>query len=59
MYLIHDEIKSDDPFYIKATELLQGESFLLTIQFPRVLGTQLINLRRMKRWVDLAANHRF
>ena len=37
----------------KATEPLQGDSLLFTIQFPGVPGTRLIDLRRMKGWVDL------
>ena len=40
--------KPYDPFYLKATEPLQGESLFFTIHFPGVPGTQLINLRRMK-----------
>ena len=59
MYLIHDEEKPYDLFYFKATEPLQGESSLFTIQFPGVPGTQLINLGRMKGWVDLAATQLF
>ena len=43
-----------DPFYLKATEPLRGDSFLFTFQFPEVSGTQLIDLERMKGWVDLA-----
>ena len=37
-----------DGVYLKATEPLGGDSLLLTIQFPRVSGTQLIDLGRMK-----------
>ena len=34
--------------FLKAVEPLRGCSILLTIQFPGVPGTQLINLRKMK-----------
>ena len=51
--------KPYDPFYLKATEPLPGESLHFTIQFSGVPGTQLINLRRMKDRVDLGANQLF
>ena len=38
---------------------LQGGSLLFTIQFPKIPGTDFINLRRMKGWVDLAATQWF
>ena len=41
--------------YLKATEPLGGDGLLLTIQFPRVSGTQLIDLGRMKVRVELGA----
>ena len=47
MYLIHNEIKPYDPLYLKATEPLQGESLLFTIQFPGFTSTQPTNLGRM------------
>ena len=61
MYLIHDEIKTfhNDPFYLKATEQLRGDSLIFTIHFPGVSGTQMIDLGRMKGWVDLAATQWF
>ena len=37
------ELKPYDPIYLKATEPLQGESLLFTIQFPGIRGTQPIN----------------
>ena len=51
--------KPYDPFYLKATEPLPGESLHFTIQFSGVPGTQLINLRRMKDRADLGANQLF
>ena len=35
--------------YLKATEPLQGGSLLFTTKFQEILGTHLINLRKMKR----------
>ena len=40
---------------LKAPGPLRGDSLFLTIQFPAFHGTQLINLGRMKDWVDLGA----
>ena len=44
---------------LKATEPLQGDSLLCTTQSPVAPGTHLINLRRMKSWVDLGATQQF
>ena len=46
--------KPCDPLHLKAIEPLQAESLPFAIQFQGVSGTQLINLGRMKDWVDLA-----
>ena len=43
----------------KAAEALPGDSFLFTIQFPRVTCNQLIDLKKMKSWVDLGATQWF
>ena len=43
----------------KATEPLQGGSLLFTTKFPEVPGTHLIDLGRMKNWVDLGDTQRF
>ena len=40
---------------IKATEPLRGDSLLFTTRSPGVPGTYLIDLGRMKGWVDLGA----
>ena len=45
--------------YLKATEPLQGGSLLFTTKFQEIIGTHLINLRKMKRWVDLAVTQWF
>ena len=37
---------------LKATEPLWGGSLLFTSKFPEISGTHLINLRRMKGWVN-------
>ena len=39
----------------KAAAALRGDSFLFTIQFPWVTCNQLIDLKKMKSWVDLGA----
>ena len=52
-YLIHDEIKT----LWRLVSQGYRDSLLFTIQFLGVPGTQLINLGRMKNWVDLAATH--
>ena len=36
-------------------EPLQGDSLLFTTKFPEIPGTDIINLGRMKGWVDLGA----
>ena len=36
----------------QATKPLRGDCLLFTIKFPRDPGTYLIDLRRMKGWVD-------
>ena len=45
--------------YLKATEPLQRDSLLFTIQAPEVHGTRLIDLGRKKDWVDLTGTQRF
>ena len=51
------------PFYgfdcLKATEPLRGDSLLFTTQFPRFPNTHLINLGRMKDWVNLGVTKWF
>ena len=44
---------------VKATERLRRDSLLFTTQFPGVPGTHLIDLERMKSWVQLGATQRF
>ena len=39
---------------LKATEQLRGRNF--TTKFAEIPGTHLINLGRMKDWVDLGVN---
>ena len=39
--------------YINATEPLRGDSVLFTTKLPEILGAHLINLERMKGWVEL------
>ena len=34
--------------YLKATEPLRGDNLLLTTKFPKIPGTRLIDLGRMK-----------
>ena len=51
-------------FYVRGStetrlEPLRGGSLLFTIQSPGVPGTQLIDLGRMKGWVDLGATQWF
>ena len=41
----------------KATELLQGRSYILTSRSPAVAGNHLINLRKMKNFVDLRTTY--
>ena len=45
--------------YLKATKPLQGDSLLFTTKFPEIPGAHLINLGRMKGWVDLEATQWF
>ena len=45
--------------YLKAAEPLRGDSLLFTTTFPEIPGTHLIDLGRMKRWVDLGATKLF
>ena len=58
-------LKLYDPFLsmgfncLKASEPLQGGSLLFTTQGPGVPGTHLINLGRMKEWVELGTAQRF
>ena len=40
---------------LKSTEPLQGSSLLFITQFWKIFGTHLINLGRMKGWLDLGA----
>ena len=40
---------------LKATEPLQGGSLFFTTKFPDIPGTHLIDLGRMKGWVDIGA----
>ena len=40
---------------LKSTEPLQGGSWRFITQFREISGTHLINLRRMKGWLDLGA----
>ena len=52
------------PFYgnencLRATERLRGGSLLFTTIFPEIPGTHLINLGKMKSWVNLGATHWF
>ena len=44
---------------LKATEPLQGDSLLFTTKFPEIPGTHLIDLGRIKGWVDLGATQWF
>ena len=44
---------------LKATELLRGGSLLFTTKLPDIPGTHLIDLRRMKGWVNLGATQCF
>ena len=44
---------------LKATEPLWGSNSLFTRKFPEILGTHLIELKRMKGWVDLEATQWF
>ena len=44
---------------LKATEPLRGGSLLFTIKFPEIPVTHLIDLRRMKGWVNLVATQWF
>ena len=39
-----------------ATETLQGGNLLCTTKLPEIPSTHLINLGRMKGWVNLGAN---
>ena len=40
---------------LKVSKPVREDSLLFAIQFPRVSGTHLINLGRMKDWIDLGA----
>ena len=44
---------------LKTTETLRGDSLLFTAKFPENPGTHLINLGRMKGWVDLGGTQWF
>ena len=44
---------------LKAKEPLHGGSSLFTTKFPKIHGTHVIDLRRMKSWVDLGATQWF
>ena len=44
---------------LKATEPVRVDSLPFTTKFPEVLDTHLIDLERMKDWVDLEATHWF
>ena len=44
---------------LKTAEPLWGESLLFTTQFPEVPGTNLINLEKLKGWVDLGVTQWF
>ena len=58
-FLHNFTFKKNGPFLwmglncLTATEPLRGESLLFTTRSPGDPGTHLINLRRMKGWVDL------
>lgn len=41
----------------KATELLQGRSYILTSKSPAMAGNHLSNLRKMKNFVDLRTTY--
>ena len=45
--------------YRNATEPLRRDSVLFTTKLPEILGAHLINLERMKGWVDLENNQLF
>ena len=38
--------------FLKAAEPLQGSSLFFTAKFPDIPDAHLINLRRMKGWID-------
>ena len=40
---------------LKGTEPLQGGSLFFTTKFPDIPGTHLVDLGRMKGWVDIGA----
>ena len=44
---------------LKTTHPLRGYTLLFTFPFPRVPGTHLTDLRRMKGWVSLEATQRY
>ena len=44
---------------LKATEPLRWSSLLFTTKLPNIPGTHLIDLRRMKAWVDLEVTEWF
>ena len=44
---------------LKAIDPLQGGSLLFSTQSLEVPGTHLINLRMMKGWIKLGADHGF
>ena len=44
---------------LKATGPLRGGSLLFTTKFPEIPGTHLIDLRRMKGWVNLGVTQWF
>ena len=44
---------------LKAPEPLRGDSLLFTIRFTKIRGTYLIDLGRMKGWVETEAELNF
>ena len=49
----------DSCLKVKAKKPLQGGTLLFNTKIPEIPGTHLINLGRMKNWVDLEATHWF
>ena len=64
-FLLMKKTKTLWPLFMDGVQLSQGyiattrDSLLLISQFLGVFGTLLIDLRRMKDWVDLDATQRF
>ena len=44
---------------LKALEQLREDTLLFTSEFLEVIGTHLINLQKMKDWVDFGATQQF